>query len=114
MSDDLGTTQTNPDGGAPVASSNEPVQQASGGNEGTPSQTAASASSSPSPQPSQAGTQGQGATDQASAFQSIREAAYETYGLDLRNLPSDQAALQHLIGRAAKAREAEQYQQYAQ
>src|SRR6266852_872227 len=114
MADELGTTQTNPDGGSTAASSNEPVQQPSGGNEGTPSQSAAPASSSSSSQPSQAGTQGQATTASADAFQSLREAAYEQYGLDLRGMPTDQAALQHLIGQASKARQAEQYQQYAQ
>jgi hypothetical protein len=102
MSDELSNI---PADGDPAVSSNEPVQQPSGGNEGTPPQSAAPASS-PTPQPSQAVPQGQAAE---SPFVGIREAAYQQYGLDLRGMPDDAAALQHLIGRASKAQQAEQY-----
>lgn len=110
------TTQqtSNLSGGESAASSTEPVQTQSSVHEGTAAPSAAPASSSPAgQQPTGPTPQGQEAVQQQ--WQSIRQAAYEQYGLDMRNLPDDGAALRHLIGQASQAQQNQAYaQRYAQ
>lgn len=105
------TVQQNPTSqdSSSAVSSNEPVPS-SGVNEGTASQDAPASSFQ---QPAAQQPTGQPAQGQApeTAWTSIRDAAYNQYGLDLRNLPDDGAALRHLV---AQANQAQQSQQYAQ
>ena len=100
-------------GGESATPTLEPGQSA-GGNEGTPPGPAAPASSSsqggePSGQLSGPDASGQAGGQPSTGWKSVRDAAYGMFGLDLRQMPSDEAALRHLIGQATQAQQAQAY-----
>lgn len=99
-----------PTGGTDAAATLEPGQSGAGGNEGTPPDSAASASSLPgAQQPTGQAGGGQAGQPGAQGWSSIREAAYQLYGVDMRSLPTDEAALRHLLAQAGQAAQARQY-----
>jgi hypothetical protein len=109
MPEDFAPSPSSQPSGGDSAITSQPGQLGAGGNEGTPSGSSVPASSPPPPQPTEGGGAGQPPAAPADSYRSIREAAYQMYGLDLRQMSSDEAALRHLVGQAAQAQQSQQY-----